>query len=278
MAWKRLCRCRRTTGDSWLSRKASTSPSSYCVTARKARPTHRYVMMRSKEPNTERAMPLAATMLHTKIQGHVSKGFEVVRDAFLENFSRRNELGAACCVYRHGEKVVDLWGGVRNKVTGEPWDEDTMVIVHSATKGMAAMTLAFAHSRGWLDYEERVCSYWSEFAQRGKETITVRQLLAHQAGLFAFDEPVNRNVVADLDRLALVLARQTPAWPPGTRLAYHPGFLRRRVAASGRPATPQPRAILPGRDRYTPGTGLLHPPARGDSKLQVGHHGKPHRA
>jgi len=96
-----------------------------------------------------------------------------------------------------------------------------MVLVHSATKGLAAMTMAMAHSRGWLDYEERVCSYWPEFAQRGKETITVRQLLSHQAGLFAFNEPVDKQLVADLDRLAGVLARQTPAWEPGTRQAYH---------------------------------------------------------
>src|SRR5687767_11853961 len=96
-----------------------------------------------------------------------------------------------------------------------------MVVVHSATKGLAAMTLAIAHSRGWLDYEERVATYWPEFAQQGKEKITVRQLLAHQAGLFAFDEPVDRTVVADLDRLAEVMARQKPAWEPGTRQAYH---------------------------------------------------------
>jgi CubicO group peptidase (beta-lactamase class C family) len=156
-----------------------------------------------------------------RIEGHVSAGFDAVRDAFAENFSRRHELGGACCVYHRDEKVVDLWGGVRNKSTGEPWQEDTMVLVHSATKGLAAMTLAVAHSRGWLDYEERVCRYWPEFAQQGKETITVRQLLAHQAGLFAFDEPVDRSIVADLDRLAVVLARQKPAWESGTRQAYH---------------------------------------------------------
>jgi CubicO group peptidase (beta-lactamase class C family) len=161
-----------------------------------------------------------ATVTHT-VEGHVASGFEPVRQAFVENFSSRNELGAACCVYRHGEKVVDLWGGIRDKATGEPWQERTMVIVYSATKGMSAMTLALAHSRGWIDYEERVCVYWPEFAQRGKERITVRQLLAHQAGLFAFDEPVDRGVVADLDRLAQVLARQTPAWPAGARQAYH---------------------------------------------------------
>lgn len=156
-----------------------------------------------------------------RIQGDVSAGFEAVRDAFVENFSRRHELGGACCVYLRGEKVVDLWGGVRNKATGEPWEEDTMVLVYSTTKGLAAMTLALAHSRGWLDYEERVSTYWPEFAVQGKERTTVRQLLAHQAGLFAFDEQADRSLIADLDRLAVVLARQKPAWEPGTRQAYH---------------------------------------------------------
>lgn len=155
------------------------------------------------------------------VHGFVSSGYEVVREAFAENFSRRREVGAACCVYHKGEKVVDLWGGVRNKATGEPWAEDTMALVYSATKGLAAMTLAIAHSRGWLDYDELVCNYWPEFAQNGKERITVRQLLSHQAGLFAFDEPVGKSVVADLDLLASVLARQKPAWEPGTRQAYH---------------------------------------------------------
>ena len=135
------------------------------------------------------------------IHGRVSRGFEIVREAFAENFVRRGELGGACCVFHRGEKVVDLWGGVRNRQTGEAWEENTMVVVHSATKGLAAMTLAIAHSRGWLDYEERVAAYWPEFAQQGKERITVRQLLAHQAGLFAIDEPVDRRIVADLDRL-----------------------------------------------------------------------------
>ena len=156
-----------------------------------------------------------------EIHGYVSSGYEAVAEAFAENFARRREVGAACCVYHKGEKVVDLWGGVRDKATGEPWEEDTMALVYSATKGMAAMTLALAHSRGWLDYDGLVSTYWPEFAQNGKEKITVRQLLAHQAGLFAFDEPISKSVVADLDRLAEVLARQRPAWEPGTRQGYH---------------------------------------------------------
>lgn len=124
-------------------------------------------------------------------------------------------------MYFQGQKVVDLWGGIRNKATGEPWEEDTMVVVHSTTKGLAGLAMALAHSRGWLDYEERVCSYWPEFAQAGKEKVTVRQLLSHQAGLPALDGRVNKSVVADLDRLAVVLAQQKPAWEPGTRQGYH---------------------------------------------------------
>jgi len=170
------------------------------------------------------------------VEGHVSPGFEAVRAAFQENFDRRGELGGACCAYYRGEKVVDLWGGVRRKETGEPWERDTMVVVHSASKGLAAMTLAIAHSRGWLDYDARVAKYWPEFARNGKQDVTVRQLLAHQAGLFAFDEPVDRSTVADPDRLAEVMARHKPAWEPGTRQAYHgltlgfyEGELMRRV-------------------------------------------------
>ena len=162
-----------------------------------------------------------ATRDRITVEGHVTPGFEPVRQAFAENFMRRGERGGACCAYYRGAKVVDLWGGIRSKHDDEPWLQDTMVVVHSASKGLAAMTLAIAHSRGWLDYEERICTYWPEFAQEGKERITVRHLLAHQAGLFAIDEPVDRSDVGDLDRLAVILARQKPAWAPGTRQAYH---------------------------------------------------------
>ena len=92
-------------------------------------------------------------------------------------------MGAACAVYYEGEKVVDLWGGYRDLACRLPWKEDTLVLVYSTTKGLAGMTVAVAHSRGLLDYDEKVATYWPEFAQAGKENITVRQLLSHQAGL-----------------------------------------------------------------------------------------------
>ena len=103
------------------------------------------------------------------VDGSVSPGFEDVRREFERNFAERGELGAACAAYVAGSKVVDLWGGVRDARSGEPWRDDTLVLVYSTSKGLAAMTLALAHSRGWLDYDERVASYWPEFAQAGKE-------------------------------------------------------------------------------------------------------------
>ncbi|MFW9926589.1 MAG: serine hydrolase domain-containing protein [Candidatus Thorarchaeota archaeon] len=175
------------------------------------------------------------------ISGFVKPGFEAVEETFVENFEHRNELGAACCIYYKGEKVVDLWGGIRNEATGEPWEEDTMVLVWSTTKGLSALAMALAHSRGLFEYDEPVSKYWPEFAQQGKEKITIRQLFAHQAGLIAFDELGDKEVVANLDRLAVVLASQKPSWKPGTRHGYHAltlGFyqseLLRRVDPKGR--------------------------------------------
>lgn len=144
-----------------------------------------------------------------------------MREVFAANFERRGELGAACCVVRRGEVVVDLWGGVRDARSGAPWAPDTMATVFSTTKGVSAIVLAVAASRGWLDYDERVATYWPEFAQEGKGSITVRQLLAHQAGLAVVDTPFDATTLADLDLVARGLAAQRPAWTPGDHHGYH---------------------------------------------------------
>ena len=100
-------------------------------------------------------------------------------------------------------------------------ERDTMVLVNSTTKGLAAMTIAVATSRGWIDYDARVAEYWPEFAQNGKAAITVRQLLSHEAGLVWIDEPLHFEDLRDLDYVARALAKQKPAWEPGTRHGYH---------------------------------------------------------
>ena len=154
-------------------------------------------------------------------EGLVAPGFEEVRAEFERNFAERGEIGAAVAAYWRGEKVVDLWGGRRAPDGDAPWNQDTMVVVMSTTKGLAAMTLAVANARGWLDYDAPVARYWPEFAQNGKARVTVRQLLGHEAGLVLLDEKLTIEKLRDLDYVARVLARQKPAWPPGTRHGYH---------------------------------------------------------
>jgi CubicO group peptidase (beta-lactamase class C family) len=155
------------------------------------------------------------------IDGMVAPGFEEVRAEFQRNFAERGEIGAAVAAHRRGEKVVDLWGGRGTPAGDAPWNQDTMAVVMSTTKGLAAITLAVANARGWLDYDAPVARYWPEFAQNGKAAITVRQLLGHEAGLVLLDENLTIARMRDLDDIARLLARQKPAWPPGTRHGYH---------------------------------------------------------
>lgn len=163
-----------------------------------------------------RRTPLGGT-----VAGFVAPGFEEVKAVFERNFIERGEIGAAVAVYWRGEKVVDLWGGRRAPDSDEPWDRNTMVVVNSTTKGLAAMTLAVANARGWLDYDAPVARYWPEFAENGKGLVTVRQLLGHEAGLVLLDEDLSIEKLRDLAGMARLLARQKPAWQPGTRHGYH---------------------------------------------------------
>ncbi len=157
----------------------------------------------------------------TVVHGEVAPGFEAVWDAFEANFAEGLEVGAACAVYHRGEKVVDLWGGMRDPEADAPWLEDTLVLVFSTTKGMSSLALAVAHSRGLFEYDEKVATYWPEFAAGGKEDVTVRQLLAHQAGVCAIDEPMDLEMLGDPDRVADAIAPQVPLWEPGAAHGYH---------------------------------------------------------
>jgi CubicO group peptidase (beta-lactamase class C family) len=155
------------------------------------------------------------------IEGIAAPEFHDVCREFERNFVERGELGAACAIYHRGQKVVDLWGGERCTSNSLPWTEGTLALVFSVSKGMAAAAIAVAHSRGLFELDEPVAAYWPEFQQHGKSHITVRQLLAHQSGLIALDQPVWVQELADHDALAEILARQGPAWSPGTKHGYH---------------------------------------------------------
>ncbi|WP_433622701.1 serine hydrolase domain-containing protein [Nocardia sp. CA-120079] len=160
-------------------------------------------------------------MSEPTIHGDVAAGFGPVADAFRRNFTRHGEIGAAVAVYAGDRPVVDLWAGHRDRRRTLPWERDTIVPVFSSTKGMAAFVIATMVSKGLLDYEEPVAKYWPEFAAQGKGTVTVRQLIDHQAGLSGLDTVVRLRQIADLDGLATILAAQRPAWRPGTRHGYH---------------------------------------------------------
>ena len=157
------------------------------------------------------------------VEGTVAPGFEPVRHAFAANFTELGELGSEVAICRDGELVVDLFGGHMDWAKTRPWTEDAIVALYSVTKGMAASCTALLHSRGFLDYDEEVQTYWPAFAQSGKERITVRQLLGHRAGLSALDVTLDPDRIADHRWLSDALARQAPQWEPGTRQGYH-GF------------------------------------------------------
>src|SRR5438445_619496 len=110
-----------------------------------------------------------------EIDGLVEPGFERVRDAFAANFEH-GEIGAGCSLYVEGRKVVDVWGGVADPSTGAPYDEDTLQLVFSTTKGATAVCANLLTQRGVIDVDAPVATYWPEFAQYGKDDIPVRWL------------------------------------------------------------------------------------------------------
>ncbi|HEX4220554.1 MAG TPA: serine hydrolase domain-containing protein, partial [Acidimicrobiales bacterium] len=157
----------------------------------------------------------------TVVNGHAEPGYEKVRDAFAANFDLHQDVGAAVTVYRHGRMVVDLWGGIRNGETGEPWQADTMVRVASTTKGITAVCANLAAQQGKLDLDTPVAAYWPEFAAEGKESIPVRWVLGHQAGLPVVDRVFTADDVFAWDPICEALAAQRPIWEPGTAHGYH---------------------------------------------------------
>ena len=177
------------------------------------------------------------------IHGRVASGYEPVREAFAENFRSRDEIGAAVAVVVGNELVVDLWGGMANPRQNRLWAEDTLITMFSTTKGMSGLATAHAQSRGLFDYDERVSAYWPEFAQNGKDDITVRTLLSHQAGLCAIDEPLDLDTLADPDAVAAAIAKQSPAWEPGRKHGYHGITLGWYESELVRRTDPQQRTI-----------------------------------
>ena len=165
-------------------------------------------------------------------------GFENVARVFRRQL-RRTTGGAAVAVYYRGELVVDLWGGRRGE--GQPWQRDTLAMCFSTTKGVISTALHLLADRGQIEYDAPVAAYWPQFAQGGKEHVTVRHILTHSAGLHRMRTLVDHaQRMLDWEYMVAALERAEPAYEPGTRHGYHAltygwlaGELIRRV--SGRP-------------------------------------------
>jgi CubicO group peptidase (beta-lactamase class C family) len=173
------------------------------------------------------------------IDGSCDARFAAVRDAFAENFARHGEVGAAVTVSIDGRVLVDLWGGHADPARMRPWRRDTLVNVFSVSKGLVALCAHRLVAAGALDLDAPVARLWPEFAAAGKAGVTLRQILAHRAGLPALRDPLPEDAMLAHATMAGALARQAPWWEPGTAHGYHVntfGFLVAELVrrASGR--------------------------------------------
>ena len=159
-------------------------------------------------------------MTAAEVQGTCDERFAPVREAFQANFDAGLDVGASVAVVLEGEPVVDLWGGTIDDA-GTPWESDTIVNVWSTTKTMTALCALLLADRGELDLHAPVAQYWPEFKANGKESIEVRHLLGHTAGLSGFAEAMKPEDFEDWERCTTVLAEQAPWWEPGTASGYH---------------------------------------------------------
>jgi CubicO group peptidase (beta-lactamase class C family) len=157
----------------------------------------------------------------TEVHGTFDPGFESVADAFAANFDEHDEVGAAVCVYHRGRPVLDLWGGLADREAGRPWQRDTLQLVFSTTKGVAATCVHLLAERGVLDLEAPVARYWPEFAAEGKGDIPLRWVMSHEAGLAAVTGEVTMDDVLGWEGVVAAIAAQAPVWEPGTAHGYH---------------------------------------------------------
>ena len=155
-----------------------------------------------------------------RLAGHYDSRFAEVAEAFVANFSERDEVGASCAITVDGRAVVDLWGGRRAR-NGAPWEQDTLCTVFSATKGAMALCAHMLADRGRLDLDAPVVDYWPEFGQGGKEDARVKMTLDHSVGVPHVRAPLPPGAFYDYDYMVDRVAAEPAFWVPGTRGGYH---------------------------------------------------------
>lgn len=161
------------------------------------------------------------------VHGTVADGFEAVREEFAVFVAgERADYEGQLTAYVHGRRVVDLWAvpaaETRPVTATEPRpDGDSLHGVFSSTKGAAHLVVALLVQDGVLELDREVAHYWPEFAAEGKGALTLRELLAHRAGLVGTDAGFTLEELADDRVIAERLAVQRPFWRPGAAFGYH---------------------------------------------------------
>jgi CubicO group peptidase (beta-lactamase class C family) len=155
------------------------------------------------------------------VAGTCDARFTAVGEAFRENAAHRGELGAGVAVLVEGRPVVELWCGWADAARSRAWRQDTVVNVFSVGKALTALCVLALASRGSLDLDEPVARCWPEFAAEGKEAITVREVLSHQAALAAIARELPDGALYDWGAVTRALAEQRPWWTPGSAHGYH---------------------------------------------------------
>jgi CubicO group peptidase (beta-lactamase class C family) len=151
-----------------------------------------------------------------EIHGTVADGFEAVREEFAAFVAEEQpDYEGQLCAYVDGRRVVDLWA------PGDGAGPDSLYGVYSSTKGAAYLVVALLVQEGTLELDRKVTYYWPEFAAEGKGALTLRELLAHRAGVVGTDGGFSPRELADDRQLAERLADQRPFWRPGTAFGYH---------------------------------------------------------
>ncbi len=159
-------------------------------------------------------------MTTNRVEGFCASGFEAVKAVFEANFSERGEVGASMAIAVRGEPMVDLWGGIADVQSGRAWESDTLVCMMSVAKGIVALLVHRLAGLGVIHLDDPIARWWPEFAAEGKAHVTLRQVLAHVAGLpYADDLP--RGSLYDWVRVTTALAAQKPAFVPGEVRCYH---------------------------------------------------------
>ncbi|MEM7018470.1 MAG: serine hydrolase [Pseudomonadota bacterium] len=155
------------------------------------------------------------------LQGYIHPDFKTVGRLLKTQMPRLRAGGAALCVYHEGEKVIDTWGGTRNREK-EPWEEDTLALSYSTTKGIASTLLHILVDRNEVDYSEFISTYWPEFGDADKEWITIRQALCHETGLYDIRSMIDHaRRIMDWEHMTNALAQTKPTHMPGTAIGYH---------------------------------------------------------